>query len=518
MLKLLIVDDEQFPRECLANEIPWKNFSVRVIGTARDGQEALERVREHAPDLVVTDIRMPRMDGIEFLVQLKARWPGIDAIVISGYEEFDYAKRAMALGVKNYILKPVDPAELLSAVLEISERRTTKVESPENAVEEYLRGTLYGVYTPERAENLIKRFSGLNDRYFAAAVLQYDNIRKAFEGHPKSPYNLLLETAQAFHARVPEAYVVDKNPHNMVLVVASPEKARAMKVADALTGALSERLNGCGYRDYAIGSSRICRGIGALSDIYLDALRTANMKYIYGNGKVFRSGERRDLDALNGSAVDLINRVVEATIHYDPEALSAMLAAQYQEFRQSNACSQEVQQFARTVAGTLMERLTEMDMKLEDIYTDPAGIILSICALEDVRETMDRVEDLLRTVGMYLRTNGNSNPEQICLSAKRIIEKNYADADLSTKTIAESLHFSTAYLSALFSASCRTTVTNYINNVRIDNAKALLRTSGMKVSSIGRMVGYEHNSYFCTVFKRVAGCSPSDYRASKNSG
>ena len=126
--------------------------------------------------------------------------------------------------------------------------------------------------------------------------------------------------------------------------------------------------------------------------------------------------------------------------------------------------------------------------------------------------------DLLRTVGMYLRTIGNANPEQICLSAKRIIEKNYADVNLSTKTIAENLHFSTAYLSGLFSASCRTTVTNYINKVRIDNARMLLRTSDVKISSIARMVGYEHNSYFCTVFKRVAGCSPSDYRTSQNNG
>ncbi len=518
MLKLLIVDDEQFPRQCLAEKIPWQNYGVEVIATAGDGQEALERILDQAPDVVVTDIRMPRMDGIQFLVQLKARWPEIEAIIISGYEEFAYAKRAIALGVKSYILKPVDPAELLAAVLEIAERRAARAGSQEGTAEEYLRGMLYGLYTPERAERAAERFAELSVRHFAAVVLQHDNIRKAFDGYPQSPYNLLAEAAAAFCGRVPEAHFVDRNPHNMVFVIASPDRARAAEAADALSGALAERLSRCNYRDYAIGVGKICRGVGALGDAYLDALRAVNMKYIYGNAKVYRSGERRDLEALGGSAVDLVSRAVEATIHYDPDALAPLLSGQAQEFRRSNACHQEVQQFARAVIGTLMERLAEMDYKMEDIYTDPAGILLSICALEDVREIMDRVGDLLRTVGMYLRTSGNASPEQICLSAKRIIEKNYADADLSTKTIAESLHFSTAYLSALFSACSRTTVTNYINKVRIDNARALLRTSDLKVSAVARLVGYEHNSYFCTVFKRVAGCSPSEYRAAHNNG
>ena len=216
MLKLLIVDDEQFPRQCLAEKIPWQNYGVEVIATAGDGQEALERVLDQAPDVVVTDIRMPRMDGIQFLVQLKARWPEIEAIIISGYEEFAYAKRAIALGVKSYILKPVDPAELLAAVLEIAERRAARAGSQEGTAEEYLRGMLYGLYTPERAERAAERFAELSVRHFAAVVLQHDNIRKAFDGYPQSPYNLLAEAAAAFCGRVPEAHFVDRTPHNMV--------------------------------------------------------------------------------------------------------------------------------------------------------------------------------------------------------------------------------------------------------------------------------------------------------------
>ena len=207
-----------------------------------------------------------------------------------------------------------------------------------------------------------------------------------------------------------------------------------------------------------------------------------------------------------------MENLVKHTVNYAPEEVERLLREQFLEMRRRKVCLQETQQFARALIGNVLEKLTELDLRLEEIYTDPAGIILTICTSQSNSEIMDRVHVFLNTVGRYAREHRGATPDQLTQFIREHIEKNYMDPQLSTRTIAESMHFNAAYVSALFSASSRTTVTNYINKVRIENACALLKNTDQRISDIAQSVGYMHNSYFCTVFKRAMGLSPSDYR------
>ena len=123
MLKLLIVDDERVPREGMVTLIPWDEYGIKVVDTATDGLDALKKIENEQPDIVLTDIKMPRMDGIELLKTLHEQKPDIDSLIISGYDEFDYAQKAINYGVKGYILKPVDPVELIRLVVQIVQQR-----------------------------------------------------------------------------------------------------------------------------------------------------------------------------------------------------------------------------------------------------------------------------------------------------------------------------------------------------------------------------------------------------------
>ena len=164
--------------------------------SARRGTDrrALERVRETVPDVVVTDIKMPLMDGIAFLTQMKARWPDVEAIIISGYEEFGYARRAMSLGVKKLYFEAGGPCGAhFSSHGDCRTQGGSRQAGGEHGGRIPSPACSTASTRPSARESAMKRFSDLNGQYFAAVVLQHDNIRKAFEGHPQSPYNRLVE-------------------------------------------------------------------------------------------------------------------------------------------------------------------------------------------------------------------------------------------------------------------------------------------------------------------------------------
>lgn len=514
MLKLLIVDDEQFTRDCLVQRIPWENYGARVIATASDGLEALSRMEEALPDILITDIKMPKMNGIDLLRAVRERFPSVDAIMISGYEEFEYAKGALNLGAKRYLLKPIDPAELIDAVLGIKEQRKAMgVREPAQTVAgEYLRCMLYSCYTPEQVEDAMGRFSEFDGKWFSVVELQLDNVREILQGQPISVYNALVDAFREYCRKREKVFLVEKNPRNMVFVLVADQEEELVEETKRTLEAIEGGLKKQKYLDYAIGLSRPVARVENLSAAYLEAMRTASMKYVYGNGRVFRPGERYEFAASAGSSLERMENLVKYTVNYAPEEVERLLREQFLEMRRRKVCLQETQQFARALIGNVLEKLTELDLRIEEIYTDPSGIILTICTSQSNSEIMDRVHVFLNTVGRYAREHRGATPDQLTQFIREHIEKNYMDPQLSTRTIAENLHFNAAYVSALFSASSRTTVTNYINKVRIDNACALLKNTDQRISDIAQSVGYMHNSYFCTVFKRAMGLSPSDYR------
>jgi two-component system, response regulator YesN len=129
MIKLMIVDDESIIRKGIRTSIDWGALQVEIVGEAQNGKQALELVQQWMPDIVLTDIRMPQMDGLEFAQQLKQQYPYIKIIILSGYDDFNYARKALTIGVTDYLMKPVGADELTTLISKIGDEITKKKNS-----------------------------------------------------------------------------------------------------------------------------------------------------------------------------------------------------------------------------------------------------------------------------------------------------------------------------------------------------------------------------------------------------
>ena len=140
-MKLLIVDDEDFTRECIAYQIDWASYDVELAGMAVNGEDALEKISTLHPDIIITDIKMPIMNGIELLEAIVRERLNVDVIMLSGFEEFEFAQKALNLGAKNFFLKPIDPAELLNAVIVLQEKKLAqeKKDRKEDDLESFIK-------------------------------------------------------------------------------------------------------------------------------------------------------------------------------------------------------------------------------------------------------------------------------------------------------------------------------------------------------------------------------------------
>ena len=515
MHKLLIVDDEKVPREGMVSMIPWADYDIEVIGTATDGLDALEQIRRNPPDIVLTDIRMPRMDGLELLHVLKEEFAHISTMIISGYDEFEYAKQAIRCGVEGYLLKPLDPTELIRLVLEVLHTRkaTTAGAEPRDELDMHLRNLLYACYTPEQQEEAAERFPALAGQWHRILLLQLENIRDALSDQPRSVYRTLMDSLDRHCREHPAACVVEKSPHSILIVLHMEDKQQLSSETHMLLDRLTDTLQGAHYQEYVIGVSRVNQSVEMLGEMYVNTMRIVNMKYIYGNGKAYFVGKRYEVTWFESRMATLTTQLVACTFAFAQGEIDQLMLEQYKIFRREKICLSEIQLFARSLLRALMEKAAENDLNMEDVYGDSGSIILSICTSNSRREIMSRLTDFMNTVGGYLNQHRNVSPEKLCQNIRDYVARNYDNPELSTCTIAENFHFSASYLSSVFSGVCQTTLTNHINSLRMEKACHLLRETDAKISQIAEKVGFVHTSYFCTVFKRVVGISPTDYRA-----
>lgn len=511
----MIVDDERFPLDCMANDIQWAEYGIQVVATKSNGREALESIPETQPDIIITDVRMPEMDGIELLKRVREQYPSIDTVIISGFEEFSYVKDAINLGAKNYILKPIDPAELLAAVLRVRDEREAlrKKSQAEETYTDYLRCQMFACYTPEQANAAAERFSDPRIRCFRVVSALFDNARELLEGATESAYYLLIHAVRSFCSQNEGCYLMELNPHGLTLLLEGTKTQALDSMVGMLCTMVESKLRKHNYRMYAIGISETVSAAEQLCEGYLQAINAVNMRYIYGYGNVFRYGERLRLESTDRFLEKKARELNDSVVSDDESGIGVGIEAVTRALGAHGYSLEDIQRFARVTMTMLLERLSGFEVGLEEIYPAPSNIIMAICTCSSRREILRHLHVFLQTVATHITKCTHGGAKDSASVIKGYIERNFADEKLSSGTIAQELHFNSAYVSTLFSSNYGMTVTSYINQVRIANAARLLDETEDKVSTIARKVGYESRPYFCTVFKNIMGKTPSEYRA-----
>ncbi|MEF2964889.1 response regulator [Paenibacillus sp. M1] len=507
-IKMLIVDDEPVICEGLRCTIDWEALGVKVVGEAYDGLEALHLVKEHDVDVVLSDIRMEGMDGLQLAERLKGQFPKVRVVMISGYEDFEYARQAIRLGVSDYLLKPVEIEELTEVVNKIvggirdGERKGTVQEAKLWLANMARHGIAYGKEAP----------ASLRGAQFRIVATQLDRFFERFGAQPPEGY---VDIQDAWIRRVrrglehPGLRTVSVFDHeNLLITLAVSEVALDLYAWAELLDALLPELR---------AEQLYC----AVSEPYDDLLETADrcaeanglLPYHILAGKDVILPENRGCaesrrTASEFDAAEFAKDLVAEMFKQDEAGVDAKVAEMFGFFRDHGFLGGDVLLAYEELAALLRQRLrksgmTELDYGLKsnldlNIYNSYGS--LETVVKEDMRE-------LLRQIDRH----GIDKSYWIIEKAKKYMDDHYR-TDLKASEVAAWLKITPSYFSYIFKQSTGKGFTEYMNEMRMEQAKDLLANTHDKVFEIADKVGYKEYKYFVSVFKSYTGMTPKEYR------
>lgn len=539
MLKVFLVEDETIIREGLRDIIPWQQYGYVLVGDAGDGEQALPMIRQTKPDVLITDIKMPFMDGLALSSLVSRELPNTKIIIISGYDDFEYARQAISIGVEQYLLKPVAKSMLVKTLQEVQQKIQNEREQ-ENYVEKF-RSEMqeYEQFSRRRLfEEIVSGALSIEECYIRAGQLNMD-----IQG---PCYNLVLYTLQAKRDHAGEAnepltqlrdelfhYFME---HSEYLLVRQNLTTYAVLIKGE-ESCMEEYTKGCiehiqkimssyewDVEWYAASGTMVTR-LRFLPDCYAQVSKILAHRHLMpeihilneANTQMFNQGdEESNLNNLDMAKIDpnllkgfLQNGQLEELQDFvDDFILSLGEAAKSKLF---------CQYLVLNVRFTSIAYLETLGYGQEE-FLNSVECVKNMGLSLSVEELRVYIKEMLGRA-MEMRDNQSKNQyRDIIGKAIAYIDENYASESISLTEVATYTDVSANYFSAAFSQEMQQTFVEYLTGKRMEKAKELLRSTDKRTAEIAAEVGYKDPHYFSFVFKKTQGCTPRDYKTGGKRG
>jgi two-component system, response regulator YesN len=525
-LNVLIVDDEYLIRDGLARSIDWATLGFDIVDIAEHGLEALEMIEKTTPDLILTDVRMPFMDGLELIKSVKVRYPEICVIIISGHEEFSYAKTALQLDAFDYILKPINLIELelviKKAILHINllVERNREIFNIKNQIltyipilkERFILDIIFGKLTSNQISSNAVDFGFNPNYYFATAFIEVDDFycdstdliiesQKMLEMYFENDFN-----------NSPSAFICNISTHEYLLLLSSDIQINLEADLNKVVSEILEK--GKEYSlSLTISTGAPVKNLNDLLISYENALLTSNGKFMSGGNRVLFYSELEKQSSLNNMDSYDITDFKNALIFSDKSAIMV----EFKKIRSSVLLQKQpskivLQLLCFNIFFECRRVLQEQGAEVDAIIENPIDVFQKLVNQPSYEIMFDHLESLIIKILDYrdeLRFKQYSFDVD---KAKKFIKGNYKDVSLSLKSISKHINMSACYFSVIFKKETGITYINYLTNIRVEKAKDLLLNSDLKVYEVAYEVGYDNPTYFSTLFKKLTGISPFDYK------
>ena len=523
---VLLVDDEEEVIQVIMKKINWEGLGFSVIGYANNGVKALEMVEEFQPDVVMTDVKMPYMDGMELSSRIKTEFPATKILLFTGFDEFEYAKEAVHLEVEEYILKPLNSLELTNVFTqlkikldqEISEKRNVQtlqkyyMESLPLLQANFYSTLIEGRIREEEVEKFLTDYQiSFSGPYYCCLVVHTSSSQV-----PKDMNPLLLFTS--VQKQVME-HLGDKWQAKSFSYLGNTVLLVQLKRPEEVSELTDECDRFCRYARRIIGAvvtigiGPVCGNILELDQSYSRAREAVSYRGFYGTSR-----------AIN------IKEIEPQEISRFDSPKEAELANLFKMIRLGS--EEEV----REEAGKYLDRMSFPEKSLQQHHMDIMELLGALYRFagnnhiaeeflsRDMRELYTRLLDMeleelhrwLADISLFFRENliqARSRSSQSFVSrAEEYVRNNYSDENLSLDSICQVLGVSNSYFSTVFKKETGKSFTGYLTDYRMDQAAKLLIETSEKSYIIGKSVGYTDPNYFSYVFKRRFGVSPSKYR------
>lgn len=536
-IKVFLVEDEMVIRRGIKNSIDWEKEGYIFCGEASDGELAYPMIIKEKPDILITDIRMPFMDGLELCKLVKKELPNIKILILSGYDEFDYAKEAIRQGVTEYLLKPISSGKLLEALNGVSESIRREKEDKD----------LVRKYMEEMRENTEHEKQKFFEQMIAGNLSMADALEtgKKYEMNLSAGmYNLLLfrftlgkENRKSGELLGEAEYAIEKLTERLeyvfefqrgvegwaFLLMADNEEQMSERVKE-LSKDLEEIMKNYSTIAYFGGIGQPVARLRELEESFREAERALAARFTMELNRIISVEDIR-----MAQNVDTLDDI-EITSFGEIEKARTML-----EKFLNNGAEDEIDEFVDVYINELPEENLKSVLMRQYIIMDAYIVMMSFCEkiegiegemqaqseeLKNSMKTIQTLEEIKNYIRMLLKkiigvrdTISGRRYSNIIEIAKDQIRKTYMSDEISLNTIAAEVGMSPSYFSSIFSKEMGKTFVEYLTEIRMDRAKELLMCSSMKTSEIGYEVGYKDPHYFSYIFKKTQNCTPKEFRA-----
>ncbi len=533
LYKILIVDDEELVRKAIVSKLDWAGIGFGEVEQAEDGEQALEIALKFKPDIVLTDIRMPFMDGLELAECLKTQLPQTKVIILTGHDEFEYAQDAIKAGVMDYILKPVHAA----ALRELMEKARSILDNEHEEKEKLykLKIQLHQslpllkdkflislVNNSFQEKELEKKLEYLDIRFswesFIVCVSEIDNLNVLAESSSAEDTELLMFSFLNIASELlgSSGMVFNDFNNRQIVLYNFPPVAEHSDLNRLYTILEEIRNNLAKYFNITV-TTGIGREVGSLRDIhrsYQDALHVLDYKIIMGKNRIY---DIRDLGYRKSEMfypIDGINELLSKIKLEGIEEVTQCTEGFFNELMEKKNISPDN---IKIILSELINGAQKIIMEMKDESKVQAaidfGIYEEIGKYETLEEMKAVVVHYLSGISKAIHAARNSRNLQIINKAKQYIDNSYKQDDLSLNQVAALVSVSPGYLSILFRKETNQTFIEYLTMVRMEKAKGLLKTSSLKSYEVAYNVGFSDPHYFSLSFKKYTGVTPSDYKA-----
>ena len=537
MIKVFLIEDEIVIREALERMIPWKEYGFELVGKAKDGEIALPMIRKSKPDVLITDIKMPFMDGLTLSSIVKKEFPNIRIVIVSGYDDFEYARKAIAIGVDDYLLKPIARADFEKVLKKIQkdfeekDRQQDYYKKFEREMKEYENNSRRDFF-----EMLVTKHTDLQKIYEKAEQLSIDITAESYnlvffslaaskdsdsvdQGYSQKAADVQKQIDDVLQVEA-NTYMFRNQMFSYVVLLTGEYDTMQRKTKNCVeTLQKIMEKDECGL-EWIVCASEPVERLSQLPDCYEKGKQIFAYRY-FGYSHVISSDMVLGNNTEENELKDLVavdTNVVNPTI--------------FQNFL-CNALEDETDSFVKNYVQMVGESALKSKMFRQYILLNIHFCIVSFLQKlgyeKDVIDNslleasgMNQVADLsvieesikkaLQKAIELREEKSRGKYQNVLQSAVQYMEENFSDENMTLNTVACVANVSANHFSAMFSQKMGQTFIEYLTGLRMNKAKELLRCTDKRSGEIALEVGYKDSHYFSFLFKKTQGCTPSEYR------
>jgi two-component system response regulator YesN len=530
MFSLLIVEDESWVREQLRTSIPWQQIGISRLFTAINGMEALNILRTEAVDFVLTDIRMPLLTGLELLKAAKQEMSEVEFVMLTGFDDFEYARTAMRYGAYDYLLKPARDEELLHLFSSLIQKRNLmKVEQTNRAIEQITlkqsRDILREKFLAEwfggklKDPTLIRQRQqdvGANwdDDSYVVMVVDIDNLYhltqhfslRDLELLKYAVRNILEEHLQQKQWRY-YTFAVDERLAVWCEINPALGQEKLENVLEKVRHNVKELIK----VTVSLGISLAYASLDEVEKAYMEAVHSLKMKLYLGTDQAFFFAENHFQEDSALFQQQLRERFSHCMSNGNIADTEHLLSSIFQEMQTKKIPPKQLRHVLTALLNIIWESASHLEQSGQQMDYSPESQLQRL-------EQMDTLEDIYRYVAALfervlkeLAAQRSNKKSKLIIDILRFMEDNY-NQDIMLQSVAERFYVNPSYLSRLFKEEVGDIFTKYTMELRMKKAKTLLKNTHLKIYEISQEVGYDDVKYFNKIFKRFIGLTPAGYR------